>query len=320
MADEPLVDRLDRTIEDVLGRRDASAALSDPELAPLAVIAAQLRHAPSPAFRARLLAQLTKRKTMTTLVLEPTKIREGFTTVTPYVRMREAGLLDFLTAVFDAKETFNLRGSAGGVHREVRVGNSMLMIGEGGVEGTLPFAPAAFHVYVPDVDAAFQRAIAAGASSLGDPADRPYGERAGFVRDAFGNQWYIATAFGESYVPAGRRSVTPFVHPRGVPAYIEFLQRAFNAEVEIRAEHQGIVAHARLKIGSGAIEMGDTQGAVEPQPTGFYLYVPDADALYEQAVAAGATPLAPPTDQSYGDRVGSVMDAQGITWFIARPA
>src|SRR6185369_14916867 len=137
------------------------------------------RHAPSPAFRARLLAHLTRRTTMTTLVLEPTKIREGFTTVTPYVRVREAGLLDFLTAVFDAKETFSIRGSAGGMHREVRVGDSMLMIGEGGVEGTLPFAPAAFHVYVPDVDAAFQRAIAAGASSLGDPADRPYWERAG---------------------------------------------------------------------------------------------------------------------------------------------
>jgi PhnB protein len=54
--------------------------------------------------------------------------------------------------------------------------------------------------------------------------------------------------------------------------------------------------------------------------TGFYLYVPDADALYEQAVAAGATPLSPPSDQSYGDRMGSVVDAQGITWFIARPA
>jgi uncharacterized glyoxalase superfamily protein PhnB len=320
MADDALVDRLDRTIDDVLGRRDASAALSDPELAPLAVIVGQLKHAPSPAFRARLLARLTRRKTMTTLVLDPTKIREGFTTVTPYVRMREAGLLDFLTEVFDAHETFSARGSAGGVHREVRVGDSMLMIGEGGVEGNFPFSPAAFHVYVPDADAAFQRAIAAGATSLGDPADRPYGERAGFVKDSFGNHWYIATAFGESYVPEGRRSVTPFVHPRGVPAYIEFLQRAFSAEVEIRAEHQGIVAHARLKIGSGAIEMGDTQGAVEPARTGFYLYVPDADALYEQAVAAGATPLAPPTDQSYGDRMGSVMDAEGVTWFIATPA
>ena len=96
------------------------------------------------------------------------------------------------------------------------------------------------------------------------------------------------------------------MHPRGVPDYIEFLKRAFNAEVEIRAEHQGIVMHARLKIGSGAIEMGDTQGQSEPMRTGFYLYVPDADALYAQAVAAGATPLSPPSDQSYGDRMGSV--------------
>lgn len=320
MADEALVDRLDRTIDAVLARRDATSALTDPELAPLAVLAAQLRHAPSPAFRARLLAHLTRRTTMTTLVLEPTKIREGFTTVTPYVRVREAGLLDFLTTVFDATETFSIKGSLGGVHREVRVGDSMLMLGEGGVEGEFPFSPAAFHVYVPDADATFQRAIAAGATSLGDPADRPYGERAGFVRDSFGNQWYIATAFGASHVPEGRRAVTPFVHPRGVPDYIEFLKRAFNAEVEIRAEHQGIVMHARLKIGSGAIEMGDTQGQSEPMRTGFYLYVPDADAVYAQAVAAGATPLAAPTDQSYGDRMGSVMDAQGITWFIARPA
>jgi len=320
MADEALVDRLDLTIDALLARGDATAALKDPELAPLARVAAELRYAPDRAFRARLLATLKRRTTMTTLVLEPTQIREGFTTVTPYVRMRDTGLLDFLVAVFDAKETFSIKGSAGGLHREVRVGDSMLMIGEGGVEGTLPFAPAAFHVYVPDVDAAFQRALTAGGTSMGDPEDRPYGERAGFIKDALGNHWYIGTAFGESYVPAGRRTVTPFVHPRGVPAYIDFLTRAFNAEIEIRAEHQGVVAHARLRIGTGAIEMGDTQGAVEPERTGFYLYVPNADALYEQAVAAGATPLSPPADQSYGDRVGSVMDAQGITWFIARPA
>lgn len=320
MADEPLVDRLDRAIDALIARRDATSALNDPEVAPLAVLAAQLRHAPSAAFRTRLLANLTRRTTMTTVVLEPTKIREGFTTVTPYVRLREAGLLDFLAGVFDAKETFSVRGSAGGVHREVRVGDSMLMIGEGGVEGDFPFSPAAFHVYVPDADAAFQRAIAAGATSMGDPADRPYGERAGFVKDPFGNQWFIATAFGGSYMPEGRRTVTPYVYPRNVPDYIEFLKRAFNAEEEIRAEHQGIVMHARLTIGSGAIEMGDTQGTIDPMRTGFYLYVPDADALYAQAVAAGATSVAPPADQSYGDRMGSVMDAQGITWFIATPA
>jgi len=319
MADA-LVDRLDQTIDRILARRDASPALADPELAPLAVLANELRHCPSAAFKSRLRATLERRTTMTTLVLEPTEIRTGFTTVTPYIRMREAGLLDFLTRVFDAEETFSTKGDFGGVHREVRVGDSMLMMGDGGVEGRLPFSPAAFHVYVPDVDATFQRALAAGATSMGAPEDRPYGERAGFVSDAFGNHWYIATHIGESYLPPGRRTITPFVHPRGVPAYIDFLKRAFNAAVEIRAEHGGVVRHARLTIGNGAIEMGDTEGASEPMRTGFYLYVPDADAVYAQAVAAGATPLSPPADQSYGDRMGSVVDAQGITWFIARPA
>ena len=320
MADEPLIDRLDLTIDLLLARRDATAALKDPELAPLAVLAAELRHVPSGAFRDRLRARLTGRTTMTTLVLDEKNIRAGFTTVTPYIRVREAGLLDFLTSVFDAKETSSTQGGAGGVHREVLVGDSMLMIGEGGAEVVLPFSPAAFHVYVPDVDAAFHRALAAGGTSMGEPEDRPYGERAGFVRDGFGNHWYIATHLGASPVPEGRRTVTPFVHPRGVPAYIDFLGRAFGAEEEFRHEVGGIVMHARLSIGNGAIEMGDTQGASEPMRTGFYLYVADADALYARAVAAGATPLSPPADQSYGDRVGSVMDDQGITWFIARPA
>jgi PhnB protein len=68
-------------------------------------------------------------------------------------------------------------------------------------------------------------------------------------------------------------------------------------------------------IGEGGVE-----AALPFSPAAFHVYVPDADALYEQAVAAGATPLSPPSDQSYGDRMGSVVDAQGITWFIARPA
>ena len=68
----------------------------------------------------------------------------------------------------------------------------------------------------------------------------------------FDNNWYIATHIGESYLPPGRRTITPFVHPRGVSAYIDFLKSAFNAEVEIRAEHGGVVRHARLTIGNGA--------------------------------------------------------------------
>jgi uncharacterized glyoxalase superfamily protein PhnB len=319
MADA-LIDRLDQAIDRILARADASAALADPELAPLAVLANELRHCPSAAFTSRLRATLERRQTMTTLVLDPAEIRQGFTTVTPYIRVREAGLVDFLTRAFDAQEIGSEPGAGGSVHREVRVGNSMLMIGEGGTEGRLPFSPGAFHIHVPDVDAAFQRALAAGGTSMGDPEDRPYGERAGFVKDVFGNHWYIATAFGASHVPEGRRTITPFIHPRGVPDYIDFLKRAFSAEETFRHEVGGIVMHASLVIGNSAIEMGDTQGTQEPMPTGFYLYVPDADALYAQAVAAGATSVSPPADQPYGDRMACVRDAQGITWFIARPA
>jgi uncharacterized glyoxalase superfamily protein PhnB len=99
-----------------------------------------------------------------------------------------------------------------------------------------------------------------------------------------------------------------------------FLTRAFSAVEEFRHEVQGVIMHARIRIGDGAIEMGDTQGRAEPMKTAFYLYVPDCDALYQQAVSAGAGPISPPADQSYGERVGSVQDAMGITWYIARPA
>src|SRR5438128_1353737 len=115
-----------------VARRDATAALRDPELAPLARIAADLRHYPSPEFKASLRAQLERRASMTAVT---TAIRQGFTTVTPYIRVREAGLVDFLAQVFDARETFSGRGSGGGMHREVRVGDSMVIIGEGDVGG-----------------------------------------------------------------------------------------------------------------------------------------------------------------------------------------
>ena len=241
---------------------------------------------------------------------------EGFTTITPHVRVRDAGLAGFLARVFGAEETHSAQGSAGGTHREVRVGGSMIMIGEGGSEDVMPPRPAAFHVFVDDVDAAFARAVAAGATSLGDPADRPYGERSGFVRDTFGNHWYIATHLGGSSAPAGLHTVTPFLHVSGAAAYIEFLKRAFGAVEEGRVGPEGQIRHAQLRVGNAAIELGDAEG--RPMSGSFYLYVDDVDALYERAVAAGATATWAPADQPYGDRVGAVQDSMGNQWFIAR--
>jgi uncharacterized glyoxalase superfamily protein PhnB len=201
------------------------------------------------------------------------------------------------------------------MHREVRVGHSMLMIGEGSGSGVMPVRPVAFHVFVDDADATFRRAIAAGATSLGEPADRPYGERSGFVADAFGNHWYISTPLGAQSVAHALRTVTPFLHAPDAAAYDEFLQRAMGAIEEMRHDEAGQLRYARLRIGDAAIELGEGTA----MPGSFMLYVADPDARYAQALAAGATSVMPLSDAPYG-RVGGVMDYVGNQWFFSRPA
>jgi PhnB protein len=310
---EALIERLDRTIDVMLARGDATAALADAELGPLAVLANELRSCPDTRFKARLRAQLEGRSTMS-IVLEEAVIREGFTTVTPYLTARDITLFEFLSKAFGAVEA-GISVTENHTHREVRVGNSMLMIHEADKEGAIP--PRSFHIFVPDVDSTFERAIAAGAKSLGVPENRPYGERAGFVEDPFGNYWFIATSLGTAAVPEGLSTVTPYLHPPSAPSYIEFLTRAFGAVEEFRAEHQGVVMHARVRIGNAAIEMGEAPGRGEAST--FYLYVADVDALYARAVAAGARSIMPPADQPYGDRLAVVEDSLGVGWSIARP-
>jgi len=323
MADA-LSGRLDRMVDTILARGDATAALRDPELAPFAGLVVEMRHYPNPAFAARLKARLKVRTTMSpaaaTATPTTTRAREGFTTITPYVRANDDSISRFLKQVFGAEETTTTPRPNGSVHRELRVGDSMIMIGEGGPEGAVPVRPTAYHVYVEDVDATFARALAAGGTSMGEPADRPYGERSGYIRDAAGNYWYIARRLTGPAVPEGLRTVTPYLHPQGAPAYIEFLKQAFGAVEEARhLDPGGRVMHAQVRIGNAVLELGEPDPAA-PMPTTFYLYVDDADALYERALAAGATSVAPPADQWYGDRVASVTDSMGNLWYIARPA
>ncbi len=125
------------------------------------------------------------------MVVKP--IREGFHTVTPYLMVREAAkLIDFVKEAFAATELFRGTGSAGGIHAEVRIGDSMVMIGGAGTWNGEPM-PAAIYLYMDDVDAVYKRALQAGAASLSEPADQPYGDRVAGVKDPFGNVWYIAT-------------------------------------------------------------------------------------------------------------------------------
>src|SRR5688572_18600678 len=320
MAERALTDRLDGVIDALIARGDASAALRDQELAPLARVAADLRHYPNREFTARLKAQLERRTKMTTAVGNPAEaglyVREGFTTVTPYIWVPDRGLADFLIRVFDAVETNVMDNPGHGIHRELRIGNSMVMLGETGEQKSALSRPVALHIFVDDADATFARALAAGGTSLGDPADRPYGERSGFIRDPYGNQWYIAHPLGAESLGHHLRSVTPYLLAHDVRGYIEFLVRAFGAVEEVVVDHGGgAIPYARARIGDAAVEFG----SADPMPGAYFLYVADPDAAYEQALAAGATSLAAPADRPSG-RIAFVEDPVGNHWYIARPA
>jgi len=248
-------------------------------------------------------------------------IPQGYHTVTPYLVAQDGpALLEFAKQAFGAEEKFRTVGSAGGLHSEARIGDSMLMIG-GGIPGREFHSTAnthALHVYVEDIDAVYQKALAAGATSISPPADQEYGERSAGIKDPAGNYWYIATHQGPTYVPKGLNNVNAYLHPlRGEPV-ITFLKRAFGAEeLGKYASPDGVIHHAEIRVGSSVVELGEAHGTYQPMAGMFYLYVPDCDAVYQRALKAGATSIDEPTDQPYGDRSAAVKDAFGNQWYIA---
>ncbi|MGE0704826.1 MAG: VOC family protein, partial [Vicinamibacterales bacterium] len=112
--------------------------------------------------------------------------------VTPYLLVPDADAeLDFLTTAFDANVTLCDRGDDGSVkHAELRVGDSLIMIGQAG--GEWKALTGALYLWVPDVDATYAKAIDAGAASQMPPEDKPYGHRSAGVVDRNHITWWIA--------------------------------------------------------------------------------------------------------------------------------
>jgi PhnB protein len=247
-------------------------------------------------------------------------VREGFHTVTPYLLVQGAAqLVEFVKQAFGATGTLRTTGAAGGLHAEIRIGDSMLMTG---AFPGMPFGemPTALHLYVDDADAVYHKALAAGATAVQEPTDQDYGYREAGVKDSFGNHWYIATPLGGRPFPEGVRTVTPYLHPRGAARLIDFLKQAFGAEEAARHQSpDGTIVHAKVRIGDSLIEMGEAHGPYQPMPMAIYLYVSDVDALYRRALAAGATSVQEPSDQPFGDRTAHVKDPFDNLWFIATP-
>ena len=118
-------------------------------------------------------------------------------------------------------------------------------------------------------------------------------------------------------VPEGYHTVTPFLCLKGADRAIDFYKKAFGAQERFRMPTpDGQVAHAELQIGDSIVML--TEATQEPVTSAsIYLYVPNADAVFERAVAAGAQTNMPVTDMFWGDRFGRVIDPFGVRWGIA---
>jgi len=125
----------------------------------------------------------------------------GYYSVTPYLALRDAkAAIDFYKRAFGAELLMSLDMPDGKVaHAEIRIGDSILMLSEESAEWgnksplTLGGSPVFMMIYVPDVDAAFAKALAAGATEVRPVQDQFYGDRAGTLKDPYGYQWTLAT-------------------------------------------------------------------------------------------------------------------------------
>jgi len=124
---------------------------------------------------------------------EVSPILPGYGSITPYLVIPKCSeAIEFYTQVFGAEEFVRMGDKDGEVgHAEIRIGDSILMLSSGGPEW--PATSGQFCLYVPDCDAVFDRAVAAGAEVIEPVSDKFYGDRAGSVRDPFGQRWTIMT-------------------------------------------------------------------------------------------------------------------------------
>ncbi|HEU4510031.1 MAG TPA: VOC family protein [Pyrinomonadaceae bacterium] len=333
MAERSIIDQLDDAIAAMAeGRLDVTTL--GQEVSPLARVAQDLIGLPRESFKAELGQQLIRRNSMSSPkqetettttesydagVKEPKMRRENRRAVTPYFTVHKpAELIDFVTEAFGGIEHFRATGSAGGMHAEVSIGDSVVMIG--GAEHIDPM-PTAIHLYVPDVDQAYERALKAGATSLMPVTDQPYGERSGAVEDVHGNRWYIATPFVPlETIARDLHTVTVYFHPIGAQRFIDFLSNAFGGKELMRHAEGDMILHAKVQIRNSVIELGEARYPEQPLPTAIYLDVDDVDTTYEQALQAGGTSVLAPADQPYGDRTAWVKDPFDNVWYIAARA
>src|SRR2546421_5397112 len=174
MAERDLIERLDDAIEAILAGRRDGLALAEPELATLLMVADDLRALPDPTFQSKLRAELIPpmEDEMTTMTADD--VTTKFPSIRPYLLVPDAdGMIAFLQEMVGAELLGRYPDAEGRVmHAALRVGDSLIEMGEpeSGVK------PMALHIYLDDVDGAYTRALAAGATSTLPITDQAYGD------------------------------------------------------------------------------------------------------------------------------------------------
>ena len=330
LPNRPLADQVEEVVQAMLvSLQPRPEPAPHRGLAPLAAIARELRYLPRQEFRAALKSDLQRRASMSTnegtessAAIAAAKtvhyMRRGFTSITPYIIVNGASqFIEFLKNAFDGVERIRVPLPNGKLmHAEIAIGNGVIETADANEQ----FAPAPtdIHLYVKNADATFDRALAAGATSIYRPTDdHPSGDRWGALTDPFGNHWYIATPKGWTPGPEGLRSIQPYLHLHEAHKMIPFLEAAFGAEdVGTHKTPDGRVLHSTMRIGNATLEIDEAHGEYQPKPCHLHIFVPDADAAYAQALRAGATSVEPPSNKPYGDRSAGVKDPFGNTWYL----
>jgi PhnB protein len=115
-------------------------------------------------------------------------------------------------------------------------------------------------------------------------------------------------------------TLTPYLVVRDADAEMQFLKTTFGAtESSCQRRPDRTVMHAELKVGNSLVMLGQGDGEWKPTSAAIYVWIPDVDAAYARALAAGATSQSAPEDKPYGHRNAGVIDQNGITWWIGSP-
>lgn len=278
--------------------------------------------------------------------------RPGFHTITPYLTVQELEpYLTFLRQAFGATEHFRTMGAAGGTHVELQIGDAMIMVGGGQPKPTAPPTASMLFLYLEEVDAIYQAALAAGATSLMAPTDGAFGEpRGAGIKDPAGHDWYFANwqarpnappAYHEPEATPGesQRDVIPMLTYEDGATAMDWLAEAFGfQEVTRWLDKDGRLSHGEMIAGSGRIMVAtptpDYQSPKHHREQcaaarawsqvpwvidGVLVYVADVDAHFAQAQQVGATVLSAPEDGFPGRRY-RVEDIEGHRWMFMQRA